>query len=384
MSKKKILFMANCTTKNYGAASLVISIVEALDKTDPEILYFKESISRDLDTERFSEIFSKDKILVFGFNGGKGFNGGRIPMILAKPLLLLHSIKYLKRANLIIELPGDVPNDVGFFSQMARLIFARIFCKSAIIYACSLGPFDYKITRCLAKYFYSRVPLLTVRESVTGDYLLKLGVKNAILTADLAFLMKEKSNKKLEKIGKNLSPFVGISVKCFYARQLPNYEQAIVEAINYINSKMGINVLIIPHGDDDKISSEEIFQVVKNSRTHILQGDYSPQEIRTIIAKSEFFVGSRIHACISALCSGVPTIIFVPARDHRGTGIMRLFDMEDFAVPVSSGSRVIISLLEKNYKNRNQLRRNILDNLESVRKLASQNISLIENLLKKL
>ena len=381
MSKKKILFMANCTTKNYGAASLVISTVEALNAIDSEIVYFKESLSKDLDTKRLTGIFGKGKLLVFGFNGGRGFDGGKIPIMFAKPLLLLYSIKYLKKADLVLDQPGDVSNDIGFFSQMARLIFAQIFNKGAVIFACSLGPFNYNITRCLAKYFYRRVPLIIIREPVTKDYLLKLGIKNVILTADIAFIMKEKPNKKLEAIGKGLSPFVGISVKGIYVRRVRNYKQTIVEIINYINDKLGVNVLIIPHGDDDKIYSEEIFRMVKNSKTHILRGNYLPQEVRTIIAQSEFFIGSRIHACISALSFGIPTIIFVPERDHRGIGTMKLFNMEDFAVPISSGSKVVISLLEKNYKSRNQLKLNILKNLKSVKKAAYQNISLVKNLL---
>jgi polysaccharide pyruvyl transferase WcaK-like protein len=382
MSKKKILFMANCTTKNYGAASLVISTIEALNAIDSEIVYFKESLSKDLDTKRLTGIFGKDKILVFGFNGGRGYDGGKIPIMFAKPLLLLHSIKYLKEADLVLDQPGDVSNDIGFFSQMARLIFTQIFNKRAVIFACSLGPFNYGITRRLAKYFYRRAPLLIVREPVTKDYLLKLGIKNIVLTADIAFIMKERPNKKLEAIGKRLNPFIGISVNSFYVECIPGYKQAVVKIINHINNKIGVNVLIIPHGDDDKVASEEIWGLVKNPKTHILKGDYLPQEIRTIITQSEFFIGSRIHACISALSFGVPTIVFVPERDHRGIGTMKLFNMEDFAIPISSGSKAVISLLEKNYKNRSRLKLNILENLKGVKRAAYQNIFLIKDLLK--
>ena len=62
MSKKKILFIANCTTKNYGAATLFISTVEALHEMDPEIIYFKESLSKDLDIKRLTGIYTKGNL----------------------------------------------------------------------------------------------------------------------------------------------------------------------------------------------------------------------------------------------------------------------------------------------------------------------------------
>ena len=51
-----------------------------------------------------------------------------------------------------------------------------------------------------------------------------------------------------------------------------------------------------------------------------MNSDYSAQELKGVIGKCEFFVGSRMHACIAALSQGIPTATI--GWSHKYDGIM--------------------------------------------------------------
>lgn len=46
----------------------------------------------------------------------------------------------------------------------------------------------------------------------------------------------------------------------------------------------------------------------QQERVRIVTGEYDPYEIKGVIGQCEFFIGSRMHACIAALSQGVPCV----------------------------------------------------------------------------
>lgn len=114
---KKIFITGNPFSWNYGTMALVISAIETLDKINKENFYLKESVDKNRDIERYSKIFGQNKLLIFGFNKGK------LPMVLAKPLLLLYSIKYLSKVDIVLEMPGEMGSTplYYYFSKKRRV-----------------------------------------------------------------------------------------------------------------------------------------------------------------------------------------------------------------------------------------------------------------------
>lgn len=377
MAKKiKILISGSAFSWNYGAMAILISAVENLKKTFPGVIFYKGSVVKDLDIERYRPFFSPKDLKIFGFNKGK------LPFPLTLPFLLFASIPFLRKADLVLEMPGDISTDLNLFSLLARFLFCRLFNKNFIIYACSLGPYKWKLFEVTAHYLYNHVSLLLVREKSTQDYLQKIGVKNIILTADHAFLLKKSPNKKLDQLANSFGPFIGISANAFYGQNFMGYKNLMVNLVRHINQNLKLNVILIPHVDDDKIISGQIYQQVKNPKTHFLQGDYSPAELKYLIGRAEFFIGSRLHSCISALSSGVPLLVLIPRSSHRGIGLMRFFEMTDLVLNPFEKSKKVNLLLEKNYRERKLLRKKIKKYLSQVEKLASQNALLVKDFLK--
>jgi polysaccharide pyruvyl transferase WcaK-like protein len=56
----------------------------------------------------------------------------------------------------------------------------------------------------------------------------------------------------------------------------------------------------------------------ERNRIHLLSSEYGACELKGIIGKCEFFIGSRMHACIAAISQGVPTVAVAYSRKFTG------------------------------------------------------------------
>jgi polysaccharide pyruvyl transferase WcaK-like protein len=106
------------------------------------------------------------------------------------------------------------------------------------------------------------------------------------------------------------------------------YEQFIYGVIDTLIQKYKVSVLLIPHvfgesGEADTRACEQIYETVNmNYREQIgvLRGTYNQNEIKYVIGLCEFFIGSRMHACIAALSQYIPTVSI--AYSDKFTGVM--------------------------------------------------------------
>jgi len=58
--------------------------------------------------------------------------------------------------------------------------------------------------------------------------------------------------------------------------------------------------------------------------------EYDQSEIKTIIGLCDFFVGSRMHACIAALSQGIPTVAL--AYSPKFLGVFQSVDVGDMVL----------------------------------------------------
>ncbi len=96
------------------------------------------------------------------------------------------------------------------------------------------------------------------------------------------------------------------------------------------------------HIESDPEACRRIFDELRKiypGRIHLLRGEYDQSEVKGIIRECDFFIGSRMHACIAALSQGIPTVgvayssKFFGVFDSVGVGDMvvdaRSIDMDE-------------------------------------------------------
>jgi colanic acid/amylovoran biosynthesis protein len=65
---------------------------------------------------------------------------------------------------------------------------------------------------------------------------------------------------------------------------------------------------------------------IYKNRVHMVIGEYDQSELKGIINACNFFIGSRMHACIASLSQGIPTVAiayskkFIGVFDSIGSG----------------------------------------------------------------
>ena len=285
------------------------------------------------------------------------------------------------RADIILDLSGDSLSDKGShsFVNMLAILVAVVMKKPLIFYSQSIGPFN-SINSRIAKFCMNRASAITVRERITRDYLIRIGVRPEIIHefGDCAFTLHSAGQNRAEEILKQEeipvgdSRMVGISVSSLISDiskevshaaepsdRLDSYLTLILRIVDDLTSN-GRNVLLIPHviapsswiRDDRSVCKEVLGRVRDKDRVWTLSKDYSPEELKSIISSCEFFLGSRMHACIAALSTNIPTVAL--GWSHKYDGIMKRLDMLEYSYAFEEASCDDFIRKFKNFTERTQ------------------------------
>jgi polysaccharide pyruvyl transferase WcaK-like protein len=175
-----------------------------------------------------------------------------------------------------------------------------------------------------------KVTGIFVRESATVEYLESIGVaENVYPVADPAFLMEPIKPAGIERempldeeaIGINLSPLMA---KFVTGGDLERWTKVAASIILKVAETTEMPVYLIPHvtspHSDDSSFMQRVVSLIqrKNENIALLSSKYTASETKWIISQMAVFAGSRTHATIAALSSGVPTMSFGYSIKARG------------------------------------------------------------------
>lgn len=144
-----------------------------------------------------------------------------------------------------------------------------------------------------------------------------------------------------------------------------DYRQLIGRILERLIDGQQASVLLIPHvfGDDARSESDVVacrevhraFAAQYNDRLGLLKGDYDQGELKHIIGKCDFFIGSRMHACIAAISQCVPAAAI--AYSDKFIGVMKSVGVPSVVVdPRHLDLDETVSCVETLYRNRAKLR----------------------------
>ncbi len=378
---KRILLTGSPFTWNYGSMALVISAIDRINEEYPNTIFFKGSIDLEVDKKNYSIYFKENKLKLFGFNFGKKH------MFFFVPLLTIRSIPYIMKSDIVLEVSGEIPDDMSVFSLLLRAITTKMLKKPFIIYAMGFGPYKHKITIPFLKLCLFLSDMVIVRESETYDYLKKMNISKKIhLTADHAFLFRPLSSKdslqhcKRLKI-ENISPFIIIAPKNNY-QKWPEYLEGLRTTIKYILKNFQMNILILPHGNEDIQVSQKLYSYFKrNHKVKLVDEIQLPEIIKGLMQFSEFVVSSRVHGGIASISQNVPAIFLIPLDDHRGIGILgKSYNLMDFIIDPRNSAN-IINPMSTYFSNKNRILKQIKDGNKIVFSQSEKNVKLISRFL---
>jgi polysaccharide pyruvyl transferase WcaK-like protein len=121
--------------------------------------------------------------------------------------------------------------------------------------------------------------------------------------------------------------------------------------------------------ESDNEASEKLRECLPpdlRNRVRVITGDYDPHELKGIIGQFDFFVGSRMHACIAALSQGVPCVGVAYSR--KFAGVFESVTMSEWVVDArSTDPEAAVARILSLYRQRHDVRRGLMQRAEQAR-----------------
>lgn len=239
--------------------------------------------------------------------------------------LLLPFSSYKKYVTQIAYEAADYGGD-GFSDIYGDALYIRRFHQTLplwklniplIILPQTIGPFKGEENYNLAVRVLKRANHVFVRDSKFEDELNKLGIKYE-KTKDLsAFMLPQPWNIDIKDnaVGINVSGLVYSNKFVGLENQFDAYPALIDKLITKFRS-LGHPIYLIPHSynyntpepnNDDLVACKQAYEfLVDKSNVFVVDKDMIAPEVKYVISKMRFFIGTRMHANFAAIYSNVP------------------------------------------------------------------------------
>jgi polysaccharide pyruvyl transferase WcaK-like protein len=146
--------------------------------------------------------------------------------------------------------------------------------------------------------------------------------------------------------------------------------------ISHLVNEKQATVLLVPHvfgegeySESDSAVCEKLYRKLKpkyGDKLHGVSGRYDQSEIKYIIGLCDFFVGSRMHACIAAISQSIPAVPI--AYSKKFIGVMETVGMEPYvADPRTMGVEEILAVVDKAWGEREAIKTHLEQKMPEVR-----------------
>ncbi|WP_294453622.1 polysaccharide pyruvyl transferase family protein [uncultured Bacteroides sp.] len=369
---KVAILGANPNCGNRGVNALAYSIIEILNEVlknekDKQI-YFFESFKG---TEKYISLNGvKTKVMLY-------------PIIYSKPnkswIYLLkknvRKIQFWKWDVVLVINGGDSFSDIYGQQLLKKLVRdVQTWKRKAnkiIFLPQTIGPFRHEESKKIALNCLKKVDTIFTRDKISFNILKKSGFSNISELIDMAFFLpykKKQFNSQYVHVGINISSLLwhgGYTQDNQFALKC-NYQETIRRLINTFLSDDTIKIHLIPHVltdswyeiENDYAISKIIMNEYDKDRLIVSPYFFDPCEAKSYISAMDFFIGARMHACIAAFSSGVPTVPMAYSRKFTG-----LFSETLCYKPICNMKEqdddTICNTVFTHYKNRFQLKEQI-------------------------
>jgi polysaccharide pyruvyl transferase WcaK-like protein len=419
---KNILLIGAISLANKGTAGIVIQTIESLQTLfgDARInveLFFPERQRKIIDIETSTvkvvshplhNIFQVTLSLLFALINCFFYR------FTARSYLKTSIISRFLEADIVIDISAEAfTNYFGekllmtiyrYMLHLPSVLLSIWLHRPLIFYAQTLAPFGH--FRVIMKYVLSKAALITVRDQISFFNLQKEGLDmtKVYVTADPAFLLKAASKSRIldilsfegifrDEFGLPRKPLIGVVLARNIGRIMQRHEylhlvNVFSSMVNQLSQQKN-DVFFIPHhsGKINKISDDVMVgrdiqkRIEHNPNFLLIRGDYSPQELKGIIALCDVLVSIRMHPVIAATSMNIPCVII--AFNEKAYGLMKQLQQEQFICDIRAISsdeltqKINLALSEKE-----KISKELIPTIKKMKRLAMKNAELVKEIFK--
>ena len=395
----KILIIGAHSLMSIGMHAMAISTMAALSRFIPDAEFIIPSPYPEVENKLYSKYKFNLRVVKYGES----------PL---KLKLIFCLLREYSRADIIICMYGDGFTDRTAISTIFHsfsILLGTILRKPVILYPQSIGPFKTKNRLLLARFALNRARSITARESITKNYLQKIGVNKPpiYLTADMAFILQPAPYERVEEIflkegiSKDNNLLIGMNISQLINYRSKNsnvkydYIELMAQVTDYLITNLNATIIFIPHSiyqkelmnnrknmeEEDIIAIKEAFAKVKNKhKVATITSNYTSEELKGIIARCDLFVGARMHANIAATSMCVPTIAI--AYSIKAPGVMKMVGLEKYVCDFRTVTFAeLISKIEDMLSNSEKIVEKMTPKIEDLKESVWLNVKVVKDLL---
>lgn len=360
------LMGASFDTGNQGVAALATSLVGLVKKVSPgaSICFFVGAKSPSSHAVRLADRTVDVDIINYRMSPRARLSEHILWLflmaVIQKWLPFLRSsivgrnaaLKRIAEADLVGDIRGgdsfsDIYGVRGFVMGSLPSIIALLLGKRLILFPQTYGPYSSKTAQLLARWILSRAGRILSRDKEGLDVVKAMletsdRKRQAEFCPDVAFALDsvpvEQPDIQPPLDRKAVTPLVGFNVNGLlynggYTRDnmfglAMDYTAFVHRLAEEVLAKTEAHLLLIPHTfapaghvESDNEASQHVLESLAPrfpGRAHVVCREYDQSEIKSIISLCDFFIGSRMHACIAALSQGVPAVGVAYSRKFKG------------------------------------------------------------------
>lgn len=224
---------------------------------------------------------------------------------------------------------SDIYNTQSFLGRLSDIKIAMKEGIPLVILPQTIGPFKNTGNLSIAERILRYAKAVFVRDDKFASQLERMGV-DYTLTKDLSAFMKPQPwdiDIPEGSIGINVS---GLCYSNGFRTLFGQFEQypALIDAVIRHFQEKGRLVYLIPHSyrygnpepyNDDIVACQQAFERLKDKTgVVLLNQNLSSPQIKYVISKMSFFIGTRMHANFAAIYTNVP--VFGLAYSYKFAG----------------------------------------------------------------
>jgi len=359
---------ASLATENMGVSALAISLIKLFREVNPNVEISLIMGSRSSTPKRLyvSGQTIEVKIINHRFSLTSKINKNLV-WILCLALLqamspFLSWRKKVIQSNLWLQTVwssdfvgdirgGDSFSDIyglkRFIKGVIPIIILLLLKKDYVLLPQTYGPYHYVVTKFIAKLILRKAKTIYARDKSSIEMIKKIinnpQLQNKIyFCPDVAFNLDSilpmkihitpplKRETMITLIGINVNGLVyhgGYTSNNMFHLNF-NYKIFLQKLIDALLKIQDCEILLIPHAfakPGNVNSDPEVCQKIYENniqahagKIHLVTGKYNQNEIKGIIKLCDFFIGTRMHACIAAMSQGIPTISVAYSGKFKG------------------------------------------------------------------
>lgn len=305
-------------------------------------------------------------------------------------------IREMRETDIFVSIAGgDSFSDIYGMMRLLYVglpqILVLLLGKRLVLLPQTIGPFETRVARLLAKYILRKAEAIYSRDAAALDGIRQLGElpsehrQKVKFSYDVGFQVPpcRKNGIQLRNLpAEALSDarLVGINISGLLWNEgrrfnlAFDYRKFTQKCVQHFLETTESPILLVPHvvspgnADDDLGATREL--VEHYAKTHpqrvgMAEVSLSYDETKGLIGRCDYFIGARMHACIAALSQFVPCSAL--AYSGKFEGVMASVGAERITIDLRNmNTEAALQAVINNYNDRSRLRQTLRSTMPDV------------------